>query len=162
MSSARRRWTAIAALTCAAIGVLLAPATALAEPHNVTYIAKINGIGVPGRATFMVNEKYTSAAPLSATGREFMTTTMLADASKAGLQVRIPPPYSANLHCEISVDGQVAELVDQFVTAVPYSPDPMNGILSCGASPLPQPEYYAKICAWWWCCDLSCPPRESG
>lgn len=77
--------------------------------------------------------------------------------------MRIPPPRLANLHCEINVDGNVASRVDQFVTALPDNADPMNGALSCGASPLPEPEsFYEKICPWWWCCDLSCPPRGIG
>jgi hypothetical protein len=161
MSSITHRWISIAALTCAAVGSQLTPATALADPHNphnITYIAKVDSPISGGRAIYMVNDTYTATAPLSATGREFTANTMLADPNKAGMQVSIPWPYSGNVHCEIDVDDNVATLVDQFVTSTPGYRDPNSyGVVACGASPLPVPEWWAKLCDAWWCVDTSLP-----
>ncbi len=160
MSSAHK-WRAIAALASVAASSQLTPATALADPHNphnITYIAKVDSPISSGRAIFMANERYTGTAPLSATGREFRFDTVLTDPSKAGMQVAIPWPYSGNVHCEIDVDGDVATLVDQFVASTPGDGDPSSyGVLPCGASPLPVPEWWAKICDAWWCVDTSFP-----
>jgi len=83
---------------------------------------------------------------------------MLADANKAGMQVSIPWPYSGNVHCEIDVDDNVATLVDQFVTSTPGYRDPNSyGVVACGASPLPVPEWWAKLCDASWCVDTSLP-----
>lgn len=161
MSSITHRWMAIAALTCAAVSSQLTPATALADPHNphnITYIAKVDSPISGGRAIYMVNDTYTATAPLSATGREFTANTMLADPNKAGMQVSIPWPYSGTVHCEIDVDDNVATLVDQFVTSTPGYRDPNSyGVVACGASPLPVPEWWAKLCDAWWCVDTSLP-----
>ncbi|MGH3578963.1 MAG: hypothetical protein ACRDU0_15600 [Mycobacterium sp.] len=158
MSSITHRWMVIGALTCAAVSSQLTPATAQADPHNITYIAKVDSPISSGRAIYMVNDTYTATAPLSATGREFTTNTMLADPNKAGMQLSIPWPYSGNVRCEIDVDNNVATLVDQFVTSTPGNGDPNSyGVVACGASPLPVPEWWAKICDAWWCTDTSFP-----
>lgn len=162
MSSTMNSWVAIAAVTGAAVSSQLSPATARADqhnPHNITYIAKVDSPISSGRAIYMVNDTYTATAPLSATGREFTTTTMLADPNKAGMRVAIPTPYSGNAHCEIDVDGQVAALVDQFITSTPGAQGDPNtyGVVACGASPLPVPQWWAKLCDAWWCTDTSFP-----
>ncbi|MEB3906755.1 hypothetical protein OSH39_21115 [Mycobacterium ulcerans] len=111
-------WVSIAAVLAAAVGPGLAPDVARADPpgaHTITYIAKVDAPISSGRAIYMVNDTYTATAPLSATGREFTTTTMLADPAKAGMQVSIPWPYSGNVHCEIDVDNHIVAQVDQFV-----------------------------------------------
>lgn len=157
-----RSWAVIAAVTGAAIGWLLTPAAAQADPHNphnVTYIVKVDAPISSARAIYMVNDTYTATAPLSATGREFSTNTMLADATKAGMQVSIPSPYSGNVHCEIDVDNNVAAMVDQYVTSTPGPPGEPDsyGVVTCGASPLPVPQWWAKLCDAWWCTDTSLP-----
>lgn len=161
MSSTTYRWMATAALTGAAVSSQLTPATALADPHNphnITYIAKVDSPISSARVIYMVNDRYTATAPLSATGREFATDTMLADPDKAGMQLAIPWPYSGNVHCEIDVDGHVATLVDQFVTSTPGYGDPNSyGVAACGASPLPVPQWWAQLCDAWWCVDTSFP-----
>ncbi len=161
MSSTTHRWVAITAVAGAAVSLRLMPATALADPHNphnITYIAKVDSPISSGRAIYMVNDTYTATAPLSATGREFTTSTMLADPTKAGMQVSIPWPYSGNVHCEIDVDNAVATLVDQFVTSTPGNGDPNSyGVVACGAVALPVPQWWAKICDAWWCTDTSFP-----
>ena len=52
------------------------------------------------------------------------------------MQIVLHWPYSANVHCEIDVDDDVATQLDQFVAPTMDNTDPMNGVLQCG-SPLP-------------------------
>ncbi|MGH3540976.1 MAG: hypothetical protein ACRDUT_18080 [Mycobacterium sp.] len=135
MSSTKHRWMAIAALMSAAVSSQLTPATARADLHNITYIARIDGVAPGGQVIFVTNNNGTNRAPLSAVpGRAFEANTVLADPNQAGMQVSIPWPYSANVHCEIDVDDNVATQVDQFVKPAPGNADPMNGVLPCGAS----------------------------
>lgn len=106
----------------------------MAELHNVTYIARVDGVAPDSQATFMINDIQVDTAGLSSVpGNAFQANAVLADPQKAGMQVAIHWPYSANVHCEIDIDGNVAAQVDQFVRPVPGSTDPMNGVLRCGA-----------------------------
>ncbi|WP_375484752.1 hypothetical protein [uncultured Mycobacterium sp.] len=115
----------------------LTPTAALAELHNVNYIARIDGVAPGSQATFMINDTQTNTAPLSSVlGNAFQANAVLGGPGKAGMQVAIRWPYSAKVHCEIGVDDTVAAQVDQFVRPVQGSTDPMNGVLPCGA-PLP-------------------------
>ncbi|BCO36082.1 hypothetical protein H7H69_22945 [Mycobacterium heckeshornense] len=115
----------------------LIPAAATAELHNVTYIARIDGVAPGSQATFMINDTQTNTATLSSVpGNAFQANAVLSDPHKAGMQVTVHWPYSASVHCEIDVDDNVAAQVDQFIRPVPGSTDPMNGVLPCGA-PLP-------------------------
>jgi hypothetical protein len=138
----------MAALTGAAVSSQLAPAPARADLHNVTYIARIDGMAPGSQATFVINNNnQTNSASLSAVpGNAFEANTVLADPTRAGMQVSIRWPYSANVHCEIDVDDNIAAQVDQFVKPVQANTDPMNGILPCGtplatqsATGLPSP-----------------------
>lgn len=129
---------ALAALLGAVITSQLAPATARAELHNITYIARIDGVAPGGQATFVTNNNQTNTASLnSIPGNTFEANTVLDDPAKAGMQVVIRWPYSAKVHCEIDVDDNVATQVDQFVSPAPGNAGPMNGVLPCGA-PLPS------------------------
>ena len=133
------RWIAVAALTVAAVSSQLTPASARAELHNITYIARVDGVAPGSQATFVTTNNQTSSAPLSTVpGNAFQTNTVLPDPAQAGMRVSIRWPYSANVHCEIDVDDTVATQVDRFVSPMPSSTDPMNGVLACGA-PLPNP-----------------------
>jgi hypothetical protein len=139
MSSIVCRWIAVAALAWAAISSQLTPATARADLHNITYIARIDGVAPGSQATFVTNNNQTNSAPLSSMpGNGFEANAVLADPNQAGMQLSVRWPYAANLHCEIDVDGHVATQVDRFVQPAPGSSDPMNGVLPCGA-PLPNP-----------------------
>jgi hypothetical protein len=112
----------------------LIPTAAMAELHNVTYIARIDGVAPGSQATFMINDTQTNTASLSSVpGNAFQANAVLADPQKAGMQIALHWPYSANVHCEIDVDDNVAAQVDQFVRPAPGSTDPMNGVLPCGA-----------------------------
>jgi hypothetical protein len=139
MSSTMHRWIPIAALAGAAVSSQLTPATARADLHNITYIARIDGVAPGSQATFVTNTNQTNTAPLSSMpGNAFEANAVLADPNQAGMQVSVRWPYAANVHCEIDVDDKVATQVDRLVQPVPGSADPMNGVLPCGA-PLPNP-----------------------
>jgi hypothetical protein len=139
MSSTMQRWVAIAALAGAAISSQLTPAAARADLHNITYIARIDGVAPGSQATFVTNTNQTNTAPLSSMpGNAFQANAVLADPNQAGMQVSIRWPYAANVHCEIDVDDNVATQVDHFVQPAAGRTDPMNGVLPCGA-PLTNP-----------------------
>jgi hypothetical protein len=139
MSSTMHRWIAIVALVSAATSAQLTPPTARADLHNITYIARIEGVAPGSQATFVTNTSQTNTAALSSMpGNAFQADAVLADPNQAGMQVSIRWPYAANVHCEIDVDDHVATQVDHFVQPAPGSADPMNGGLACGA-PLPNP-----------------------
>jgi len=139
MGSTMHSWFVIAALAGATISSQLIPPTARAELHNITYIARIDGVAPGSQATFVTNTDQTNTAPLtSMPGNAFEANAVLADPNQAGMQVSIRWPYAAKVHCEIDVDDHVATQVDRLVQPVPGSTDPMNGVLPCGA-PLPNP-----------------------
>ena len=139
MSFTRHRWTAIAAAAVVAVSAQLTPAVARADLHNITYIARVEGVAPGSQATFVTNDNQTSTAALSTVpGNAFQANAVLADPHRAGMQVAVRWPYSATVHCEIDVDDNVAVQVDQVVHPAPGSADPMNGVLPCGA-PLPNP-----------------------
>jgi hypothetical protein len=88
MSSTMHRWIAIAALTGAAVSSQLTPATARAELHNITYIARIDGVAPGSQATFVTNTNQTNTAQLSSMpGNAFEANAVLADPNQAGMQV---------------------------------------------------------------------------
>jgi hypothetical protein len=139
MSSTMHRWIAIVALVSAATSAQLTPPTARADLHNITYIARIEGVAPGSQATFVTNTSQTNTAGLSSMpGNAFQANAVLADPNQAGMQVSIRWPYAANVYCEIDVDDHVATQVDHFVQPVPGSTDSTNGVLPCGA-PLPNP-----------------------
>ncbi|MBS4728285.1 hypothetical protein MSM1_07990 [Mycobacterium sp. SM1] len=167
MSAIAHRGIAVAAVACAMVGSQLTSANALADPHNphtITYIARVDSPISSARAIYMVNDTYAATAPLSATGREFIANTMMAEPNKAGMRVSIPWPYSGNVHCEIDVDDHIAALVDQFVASSPGEQGDPNtyGVVACGAAPLPLPQWWAKLCDAWWCTDTSFPSNARG
>jgi hypothetical protein len=127
------RWIAIAALTGAAVSSQSTPATARADLHNITYIARVDGVTTGSQATFRINDNETNSTNLSSMpGNTFQANTVLSDPAKAGMQVSIPWPYSANVHCEIDVDDTVAAQVDRSVALTVGNNDP-NRVISCGA-----------------------------
>jgi hypothetical protein len=134
MSCNGRRWVPIAAVTVIAAGSQLIPAAARADLHNIAYRARIDGVTTGSQATFVINGDQMSITGLSSMpGNVFEADTVLADPQKAGMQVLLHWPYSANVHCEIDVDDHVFAQIDQFVRPTPGNTDPMNGVLQCGA-----------------------------
>lgn len=139
MSFTRHRWTVTTATAVIAVSAQLTPAVARADLHNITYVARVEGVAPGSQATFVTSDNQTNTAALSTVaGNAFQANAVLADPHRAGMQVAVRWPYSANVHCEIDVDGNVAVQVDQLVHPAPGSTDPMNGVLPCGA-PLPSP-----------------------
>jgi hypothetical protein len=134
MSSSKRRWMPLAAVTVIAAGSQSIPATAWADLHNIAYRARIDGPTTGSQATFVINGDQKNSTGLSSVpGNVFEADTVLADPQKAGMQILLHWPYSANVHCEIDVDDHVFAQVDQFVRPAPPNTDPMNGVLQCGA-----------------------------
>jgi hypothetical protein len=134
MSSSKRRWMPLAAVTVIAAGFQSIPATARADLHNITYRARIDGPTTGSQATFVINGGQKNSTGLSSLpGNVFEADTVLADPQKAGMQILLHWPYSANVRCEIDVDDHVFAQVDQFVRPAPPNTDPMNGVLQCGA-----------------------------
>ncbi|MFW3114110.1 hypothetical protein MHAE_10131 [Mycobacterium haemophilum DSM 44634] len=124
----------ITAVTVITAGSQLIPATARADLHNVTYIARIDGVTTGSQAAFVTAGGQTNTAGLSPMpGNVFEADTVLADPQQAGMQILLRWPYSANVHCEIDVDDHVFTQVDQLVRPVLGNTDPMNGVLRCGA-----------------------------
>src|SRR5699024_896725 len=114
-------------------GWVLAPvAVADVELHNITYLARVDGVAPGGEATFVTADGQTNSSPLSdLPGRVFEANTELDDPAKAGMEIRLPWPYSANVHCEIQVDDVVAVQTDETVSAQPGSDE--GGVATCGA-----------------------------
>jgi hypothetical protein len=133
MCPSTRRWAPLA-VTLIATGFLLIPATARADLHNITYIARIDALTTGSQATFVINGGQTNTTGLpSMPGNLFEANTVLSDPGQAGMRIVLHFPYSANVHCEIDVDDNVFTQVDQMVRPVPGNADPMNGVLQCGA-----------------------------
>ena len=108
MSSSKRRWMPIAAVTVIAAGSQLIPATARAELHNITYRARIDALTTGSQATFVINGGQTNTTGLpSMPGNAFEANTVLPDPGQAGMRIVLHFPYSANVHCEIDVDHNV-------------------------------------------------------
>jgi hypothetical protein len=134
MSATLHTWAVIAAATVIAAGAQSAPAIARADLHNITYVARVDGVAPGSQATFVTGDNQTNTAPLSSMpGNAFQAEAVLADPHQAGMQVSVRWPYSANAHCEIDVDNNVFTQVDQVVRPAPGNSDPMNGVLACGA-----------------------------
>ena len=113
MSSTTHSAMRVTALIAAIVGSQLTSATASAELHNVTYIARVDGVAPGSQATFMINDNQTNSANLSSVpGSAFQANMVSADPAKAAMQVAIHWPYSANAHCEIDIDDNVAAQAD--------------------------------------------------
>src|SRR6202012_5211270 len=98
MGATMHRWTAIATLTGAAVSAQLTPATARAELHNITYVARIDAVAPGSQATFVISNDQTNTAPLSSLpGNTFQANTVRADPHQAGMQVSSRWPYAANV-----------------------------------------------------------------
>lgn len=135
-----------AIVAAAPVGFLISaaqlfPAPALAEkvPREVTYLARIDGVAPGSRVTFRVSDTETSTAELDAVdlapGQPFEAHAALTDLSRAGMQVSVPSPYSANVHCEITVDGTSISSIERFIAPPPDEAAPGGGVVTCGTAP---------------------------
>jgi len=162
MSSAKRRWLAIAVAAAMGAGTLWSPTTAFAQPapepaepqpapaaepapealHNVIYRARADGTSRDAVVAYKQDDaNVNSATPTMLPGQTFEVNTVLDDPKKAGMEVSIGWPYGSNLHCEILVDDQIVAQADQFIAPRFFrvKDDPLYGTLQCGA-PLDMPN----------------------
>ena len=141
MSSTTRRWFAIAAAAVvAAAGPIALPLASADDPaggsHNVTYRARIDGVSRGLTITYnRTDTEVETANPTVLPGETFEANAVLADPKKAGMEISIRWPYTANLHCEILVDDEITAQSDTFIkpTLLPQSSDPGYGLMPCGA-----------------------------
>src|SRR5438552_2055488 len=137
-----RAWFAIAAVTAIGAGSPSALPLAFAdnpsggELHNVTYRARIDGVSRGLTITYnMSDTEVETATPTVLPGQTFEANAVLADPKKAGMEISIRWPYTANLHCEILVDDEITAQADDFIKPrlLPQSNDPGYGVMPCGA-----------------------------
>jgi hypothetical protein len=136
-----RAWFAIAAAATIAgsqfaLPVAVADNSSGGDKHNVTYRARIGGVSRGLTVTYNISDtEVETANPTVLPGQLFEANAVLSDPKKAGMEISIRWPYTANLHCEILVDDQVTAQADDFIkpTLLPQSSDPGYGIMPCGA-----------------------------
>ncbi|MGV0792186.1 hypothetical protein [Mycolicibacterium sp. XJ1819] len=151
MGPIKRTWTTAAAAVVVAVGSVLIPATAGAQPdepgpepeilHNVIYRARADGTSRGAVVAYKIDDQnVNSAQPTLLPGQTFEINAVLADPANAGMEISIEWPYGSNLHCEILVDEQIVAKADQFIAPRLFRPkdDPLYGVLQCGA-PLDLP-----------------------
>lgn len=134
--NAKLRIGVAAATTAAVLGcgqLSPAPAAAVEELHNVTYIAKVDAWSSGNVVTFMRNDTETSSADLDAFGTPFEANTVMSDPSKAGMVIRLRFPTTATVHCEIKVDEVTTVKSERFVNTWGNTNDPHTGAMLCGA-----------------------------
>ncbi|WP_197377608.1 hypothetical protein [Mycolicibacterium baixiangningiae] len=149
MNPVRRGLTAGVAATAVIGGSQLSSAVALADPegqpqpaaqespqvlHNIVYRARIDGVSRGATITYSAEGDQTQTAnPTMLPGRAFEVNTVLPDAGVATMKLSVDWPYSANLHCEILIDDQLAAQADDFVAPRFLPQDPDYATLTCEA-----------------------------
>lgn len=104
-------------------------------PYNVVYRARVDGVARGTTISYTIaDDQVNTADPTMVPARTFEATGVVSKTQNAGMQMSIQWPYSASLHCEILVDGQIIAAADQFVAPrlTPQHDDPGYGVLSCG------------------------------
>jgi hypothetical protein len=115
------------------LALLAAPASA-AELHNISYIARVDGLGRGISVTFKTDpvERRTEQPRLSP-GETWEVDLVMDDAQQAGMSVRVLPPYGVGLHCEVQVDDVVVDSQDLTVPpALGIFNGPVNDTVTCG------------------------------
>ncbi|BBY15672.1 hypothetical protein [Mycolicibacterium litorale] len=149
MNSVMRGWTAGAVALAVVGGFQLSPAVAQADPavepqpaaqetpevlRNVVYRARIDGVSRGATITYSAeNDQTLTANPTMVPGRVFEVNTVLPETGVATMKVSVQWPYSANLHCEVLVDGQIVAQADDFVAPRFLPQDPDYAALTCEA-----------------------------
>ncbi|KUI40377.1 hypothetical protein [Mycobacterium sp. GA-2829] len=147
MNSVMRAGTVV--MSAAVGGVLVSPAVAVADPdsdtqtvvseappvlHNVVYRARIDGVSRGATVTYEAEGDQTlTANPTMVPGRVFEVNTVLPESDVATMKVSVQWPYSANLHCEVLIDDQLAAQADDFVAPRFLPQDPDYAVLTCEA-----------------------------
>lgn len=149
--SSTSRASLFAACSVALLSVSqLTPTSAQAEDEqllNVTYRARVDGVARGAQISYLAqDDQRLTADPTMLPGRVFEANTVLPATQAASMDVSVDWPYSANLHCEILVDGVIVAQADDFIAPRLTRPDddPNYGILTCqapvagaAANPLP-------------------------
>lgn len=141
MSFTARASVTTTLLAAVITGGQLLPSTALAdeEPpqdlHNVTYRARVDGVSRGLTITYNISDtEVETANPTVLPGQTFEANAVLADPQKAGMEISIKWPHTANLHCEILIDDEITAQADDFIAPrfLPHSNDPGYGVMPCG------------------------------
>lgn len=118
----------------------LGPADEVAQTdtdlRNITYRARVDGLARGALITYKAQDnRLQTADPAMFPGRTFEANTVLPATDQAKIHLSIDPPYTANLHCEILVDGGVVAHADEFIAPRLRRPtnDPDYGVLTCQA-----------------------------
>lgn len=105
------------------------------ELHNITYRARVDGVSRGLTITYNISDtEVETATPTVLPGETFEANTVLADPKRAGMEISIRWPYTANLHCEILVDDAITAQADDYIAPrfLPQSNDPGYGVMPCG------------------------------
>ncbi|AKP58183.1 Uncharacterised protein [Mycobacteroides abscessus subsp. abscessus] len=115
------------------LAVLAAPASA-AELHNISYIARVDGLGRGISVTFKTDPvDRRTEQPRLGPGESWEVNLVMEDPQQAGMTVRVLPPYGVGLHCEIQVDDVVVDSQDLTVPpALGIFNGPVNDTVTCG------------------------------
>ena len=139
MSPTTRMWLVAACLTALLPAGQLIPATAQADPEvlqNITYRARVDGLARGAQISYLAqDDQMQTADPTMLPGRVFEANAVLESTQQPRMEVSIEWPYSANLHCEIIVDGAPVAQADDFIAPrlTRATNDPNYGVLTCEA-----------------------------
>ncbi len=125
----------LGAVGAAAVTLALpaAPASA-AELHNISYIARVDGLGRGISVTFKTDPvDRRTEQPRLGPGESWEVNLVMEDPAQAGMSVRVLPPYGVGLHCEVQVDDVVVDSQDLTVPpALGIFNGPVNDSVTCG------------------------------
>ncbi|NGX08032.1 hypothetical protein [Mycobacteroides franklinii] len=131
----RRLHRGVGAVGTAAVtlALLAAPASA-AELHNISYIARVDGLGRGISVTFKTDPvDRRTEQPRLGPGENWEVNLVMDDPQQAGMTVRVLPPYGVALHCEVQVDDVVTDSQDLTVPpALGIFNGPVNDTVTCG------------------------------
>ncbi|ORA59981.1 hypothetical protein [Mycobacteroides franklinii] len=115
------------------LALLAAPASA-AELHNISYIARVDGLGRGISVTFKTDPvDRRTEQPRLGPGENWEVNLVMDDPQQAGMTVRVLPPYGVALHCEVQVDDVVTDSQDLTVPpALGIFNGPVNDTVTCG------------------------------
>ena len=135
MPRMRRLHRGVGAVGTAAVtlALLAAPASA-AELHNISYIARVDGLGRGISVTFKTDPvDRRTEQPRLGPGENWEVNLVIDDPQQAGMTVRVLPPYGVALHCEVQVDDVVTDSQDLTVPpALGIFNGPVNDTVTCG------------------------------
>ncbi|WP_078277748.1 hypothetical protein [Mycobacteroides franklinii] len=128
-----RRGVGAVGTAAVTLALLAAPASA-AELHNISYIARVDGLGRGISVTFKTDPvDRRTEQPRLGPGENWEVNLVMDDPQQAGMTVRVLPPYGVALHCEVQVDDVVTDSQDLTVPpALGIFNGPVNDTVTCG------------------------------